>query len=64
MANKNRKDFNTVMKNKKNDNLQIEDNNEEKTYMLEGMTTGICAGTLLGVIIGVFIDNIPICICF
>ena len=52
------------MKNKKIDNLQIEDDDETKTYMLEGMSIGMCIGTSLGVIIGVFTDNIPICICF
>lgn len=52
------------MKNKKIDNLQIEDDDETKTYMLEGMSIRICAGTLLGAIVGVLIDNISICICF
>ena len=30
------------LKNKKIDNLQIEDDDETKTYMLEGISTGIC----------------------
>ena len=50
------------MKNKKIDNLQIEDDDETKTYMLEGMSIGICAGTLLGAIVGVLIDLTSDCV--
>ena len=50
------------MKNKKVNKQEIKDGT--KTYMLEGMPIGMCIGTTQGIIIGVFIDNIPICICF
>lgn len=43
---------------------KVNKKDEIETYMLEGMSIGMCIGTSLGVIIGLFTDNIPICICF
>ena len=37
----------------------MKNKDELKTYMLEGMSIGMCIGTSLGVIIGLFTDNIP-----
>lgn len=39
---------------------KVNKKDEIETYMLEGMSIGMCIGTSLGVIIGLFTDNIPI----
>ena len=49
------------MENKQN-NIEYKD--ESKTYMAEGMSTGMCIGVALGSTVGIFMKNIPICICF
>lgn len=46
----------------KQNNIEYKD--ESKTYMAEGMSTGMCIGVALGSTVGIFIKNIPICICF
>ena len=38
---------------------KVNKEDEIETYMLEGMSIGMCIGTSLGVIIGLFTDNIP-----
>ena len=49
------------MENKQN-NIEYKD--ESKTYMAEGMSIEMCIGVALGSTVGIFIKNIPICICF
>ena len=49
------------MQNKQN-NIEYKD--ESKTYMWEGMSIGMCIGVALGSTVGIFMKNIPICICF
>ena len=46
----------------KQNNIEYKD--ESKTYMAEGMSIGMCIGVALGSTVGIFIKNIPICICF
>ncbi len=52
------------MKKKKTKKVEVKEIDDYTTYMLEGLSIGMCIGTSLGVIIGAFTDNIPICICF